>query len=278
VVQLVALAIAAILLVGYAHAQVSGVVDPGRALGVLTGDATAVVPGLGGVALPPTPGEGPAGHGGAEAAVGAPEGTMVAPGPDGVVGNSDDVLVPTGATRGGTSAGGASPTTVTSGAPTSTSSTVPPIPTDLAIGTVEVPSTAPDSTDGCGKNVDFDAPRVADDQAETAWRMDGDGTGQSLTLSLGGSHRIVSVGMIPGYALVDPCDGTNRFTQNRRITRATWQFDDGTTVTQELRDAADMQMVAVSAQATTVTVHLDGVTADPERDFTAISELDVRGT
>jgi hypothetical protein len=278
VIQLVALAIAAILLVGYAQAQVSGVVDPGRALGVLTGDATAVVPGLGGAALPTTPGEGQAGHGGAEAAVGAPEGTMVAPGPDGVVGNGDDVLVPTGVTRGGTSAGDANPTTVTTGAPTSTSSTVPPIPTDLAIGTVEVPSTAADSTDGCGKNVDFDAPRAADDQAETAWRMDGDGTGQSLTLSLGGSHHIVSVGMIPGYALVDPCDGTNRFTQNRRITKATWQFDDGTVVTQELRDAAEMQQVAVSAQATTVTLHLDGVTADPERDFTAISELDVRGT
>jgi hypothetical protein len=125
----------------------------------------------------------------------------------------------------------------------------------------------------------FDSSRLADDKSETAWRMDGDGSGRSITLSLDGPHRIVSVGLIPGYAQVDACDGSDRFAQNRRITKVTWQFDDGSApVVQELRDAAEMQRVAVSAQATTVTLRIDGVTADPERDFTAISEVDVRGT
>jgi hypothetical protein len=266
----------------YAHTQVGGAVSAGRALGVLTGDATALSPELVGPAAPGAAGAGPLGPNGPEAGVAGPEGSLVAPGDDGVVGTGDDVVVPFGGTR--VPAGAGSPTdpgetTVTTRSTASTSTTLPPIPTDLAVNHVEVPATAPGSTDGCGKDVAFDATRMVDDQAETAWRMEGDGTGQTLTLSLGGSHRVVSVGMIPGYALVDPCDGTDRFAQNRRITKVTWQFDDGSApVVQDLRDAAEMQRVAVSAQATTVTVRIDGVTAEPERDFTAISEIDVRGT
>jgi hypothetical protein len=273
-----AVVIVAVLAVGYVRLHPGGVVNAGRALGVLTGDV-ATLPGVEDPAAVGAPGEGqgPRGAGGTEAAVGGPDDTVVAPGPDGVVGSDDDVVISTGAAR-GSSPGSVSSTTDTTRSASSTSTTLPPIPVDLAVSRVEVPATAEDSTDGCGKNVDFDGPLVADHQPETTWRMDGDGTGQSLTLTLDGPHHIVSVGMIPGYALVDGCDGTNRFTQNRRITRATWQFDDGTTVTQDLRDAAEMQMVAVSAQATTVTIRIEGVTGEPERDFTAISEVDVRGT
>jgi hypothetical protein len=265
----------------YAREQVlDGAVNAGRSMGVITGDATALAPELVEAAAPGATGHGPLDPRNPEVAAGGDEGTVVTPGDDGLVGTVDDVVVPAGAARNGTATGGGpSSTTETTRPTTSTSTTLPPIPVDLAISGIEVPSTAAGSTDACGKDVAFDSSRLADDSSETAWRMDGDGSGKSLTLALDGSHRVVSVGLIPGYALVDPCDGSDRFAQNRRITKVTWQFDDGSApVVQELRDAPEMQRVAVSAQATTVTLKIDGVTADPERDFTAISEIDVRGT
>lgn len=272
----------AVVLGVYATGRVGGAVGGGHALGILTGDASALSPELVAPAAPGTAGEGPMASADGDAPGNGPAATVVAPGSDGVVGTADDVVVPAPSSRGGptTSGGGASgEVTEPTRSTTSTSTTVPPIPTDLAVTGVDVPSTAPGSTDGCGQDVAFDGARAADDKADTAWRMEGDGTGQSLTLALGGAHRIVSVGLIPGYALTDPCDGTDRFAQNRRITKVTWQFDDGSApVVQELRDAAEMQRVAVSAQASTVTVRIEGVTAEPERDFTAISEIDVRGT
>jgi hypothetical protein len=262
----------------YATGRVGGAVGGGRALGILTGDASALSPELAGPGA--APGRGPMAS--TDGAPAGPAATVVAPGSDGLVGTADDVVVPVPGNRGGPTSSGrdaAGGTTAPPRSTTSTSTTLPPIPTDLAVTSVEVPATAPRSTDGCGQDVAFDAARIADDQTDTAWRMEGDGTGQTITLSLGGAHRIVSVGLIPGYARTDPCDGTNRFAQNRRITRVSWQFDDGSApVVQELRDAAEMQRVPVSAQATTVTVRIEGVTAEPERDFTAISEIDVRGT
>jgi hypothetical protein len=58
----------------------------------------------------------------------------------------------------------------------------------------------------------------------------------------------------------------------------TWSFDDGTTVTQQLADAGEMQRVSVDTVSTTVSLRIDAVTANPERDFTAISEVSVQGT
>jgi hypothetical protein len=274
-----ALVVGVALGLGYAHIQGVAAAVAGHAIGSLTGRTTALPASLEASGA----GRGSSGHDGSHRGDhgGSGDGPAVlTAGPDGVIGNTDDVLLPAHPGRsGGPSSGDDDTTTTTTGRSTdSTSTTVPPIPSDLAIGSITVPATAADSTDGCGAAVGFDAARLDDHQPGTAWRMDGDGSGQSLTLPLGGSHHVVSVGLIPGYAQVDACDGTDRFAQNRRITQVTWQFDDGTTVVQPLSAVAEMQMVAVNAQASTVTLHIDGVTADPERDFTAISELNVRGT
>jgi hypothetical protein len=53
---------------------------------------------------------------------------------------------------------------------------------------------------------------------------------------------------------------------------------DGTTVPQTLSDNRQMQTVSVDATTSTVRLRIDGVTPDPERDFTAISEATIRGT
>jgi len=113
--------------------------------------------------------------------------------------------------------------------------------------------------------------------SETAWRVDGDGTGQSLTIDLGAEQRVLVVGLVPGYDKVDACDGADRWPQNRRPTQVTWRFADGTASTQTLEDTRELQTVEVDAESDSVTLEIDGVTQNPERDFTAISEVVVQG-
>jgi hypothetical protein len=174
-----------------------------------------------------------------------------------------------------------STTTSTTTAPTTsttTATTAPPNPVALTIGSVSAPSTAPSGNDACQTPTSYDASNLTDRSEGTAWRMPGDATGQTLTLDLGGEHRILRVGLVPGYDKVDPCDGTDRWAQNRRPTTVTWLFDDGTQARQTLHDTRDMQTLAVDATTTTIGLRIDGTTAAPERDFTAISEVSVQGS
>ena len=161
--------------------------------------------------------------------------------------------------------------------PPGTPSTAPPTAVDLMVDQVAVPSTSEPTVDGCGEALSFGAGHLTDRADDTTWRMDGDGTGRTLTLALEGTRRVLSVGLVPGFDQVDRCDGTDRFAQNRHITEVSWEFDDGHRVTQRLIDVATMQRVEVDATTRTIVLHIEGVSADPERDFTAISELAVRG-
>lgn len=150
-----------------------------------------------------------------------------------------------------------------------------PEPVDLAL-TPSVPSTAGVSNDACGVPTTFEASNLVDDRHDTAWRMSGDASGQSITLTLDGSYRVLELGLVPGYAKVDPCDGADRFVQNRRPTVVSWIFDDGSSLSQTLTDQAELQSVAADVTTATVVLRIDGVTG-AERDFTAISEISVRG-
>jgi serine/threonine-protein kinase PknK len=186
----------------------------------------------------------------------------------------------------------ATPTSETTAPPGSTATTAPastttvpatsettvPEPTALTVADVAASATAPDSTDGCGNSTGYGAANVADGANDTGWSVVGEGTGESLTLALDGEHRVLSVGLLPGYAKVDACSGTDRFPENRRPTAVTWRFDDGTEVTQDLEDTPELQTVAVDATTTTVELTIDGVTSDPRRDFTVVSEVAVQGT
>jgi hypothetical protein len=170
----------------------------------------------------------------------------------------------------------ASSTTTTTEAPTTT--TAPPTPVALTVASVSAPSTAPSGNDACQNPTSYDAGHLTDGAADSAWRMPGDATGQTLTLDLGGQHRVLRVGLAPGYNKVDPCDGTDRWEQNRRPTTVTWLFDDGTEARQTLSDTREMQTQAVDATTTTIGLRIDGVTGSPGRDFTAISEVSVQGS
>ncbi|MFW6866004.1 NADase-type glycan-binding domain-containing protein [Nocardioides sp. CPCC 206347] len=141
--------------------------------------------------------------------------------------------------------------------------------------TATVPSIAQPSRDRKGKPVRFVVANMWDGRPRTAWRMAGDGTGETLTFDLGEEVVITDVGMINGYAKVD--GPINWYRSNRRVRAVQWEFDDGTRITQEFGDKQAMQMAAIGPVTTqTIKVHLLTVTAPGKtdgRDFTAISEV-----
>jgi hypothetical protein len=60
----------------------------------------------------------------------------------------------------------------------------------------------------------------------TAWRCPGSAVGQQLVYDFGRSVTLTAVGLVPGYAEVDPMDGTDRFAESRTVTAVKWRFDD----------------------------------------------------
>jgi hypothetical protein len=140
-------------------------------------------------------------------------------------------------------------------------------------------ATAPDNVDGAGDRTTYDAANVLDDDPSTAWRVEGNGRGVTLTLTLPGRAHLTEVGLIPGYAKVDPVSGDDRFTQERRITGVRWRFDDQTSVTQELVDAPELQRTTVDVDTTSVVLEIvrTGAPGDPDFDYTAISDVSLLG-
>mgnify|MGYP003299222182 CR=1 FL=1 len=126
------------------------------------------------------------------------------------------------------------------------------------------------------------APRnVYDQDMTTAWRCDGDGSGQKLTIDLAGSTKIGEVGLIPGYAKTDARSGVDRYAENDRLTRVRWVFDDGTTVEQTLDPSPQnraMQSIRIPVtKAARVVVEIVDVKRGP-RDTIAVSELRIGQT
>ncbi len=122
---------------------------------------------------------------------------------------------------------------------------------------------------------------MLDGQSDTAWRMAGDASGREIVFRLESPTAITSVGLINGYAKVDP--GYDGYQANRRITSVEWVFDDGTTVAQDLADDLALQSTpvdgVVSATVTLRIVSVSGPAKGPSgRDYTAISEISLVGT
>ncbi len=180
------------------------------------------------------------------------------------------------------------PTTTTeSTTTTTTTTTVPPTTVFVPDPATAVPvalvspvasATAADGVDLSGNPVSYSAANLADGVNSTAWRVDGDGVGQTITLQLAQPVYVTEVGLIPGYDKVDPVDGTDRFYENRRVRAVRWTFDGGVSVDQAFADTRDLQVTQVSPTLTrTVRVTILETTSPGGRDFTPISELAVRG-
>ena len=66
---------------------------------------------------------------------------------------------------------------------------------------------------------------------------------------------ISTVGLVPGYAKQDPCSGSDRFFDMRRIAEVGWSFDGGDEIIQELDvESATMQTIDLPAPVAATTV------------------------
>jgi hypothetical protein len=116
------------------------------------------------------------------------------------------------------------------------------------IGGATASCEAPPSVDAAGNRIRYEPANTYDGDLSTAWRCNGDGVGQTLTLSLAEGVRIGEVGLVPGYAKTDPRSGADRYAENNRITRVRWTFADGTSIVQPLDGSAtnrEMQTVRI---------------------------------
>jgi hypothetical protein len=141
---------------------------------------------------------------------------------------------------------------------------------------VRASATAPSSQDAAGDRVTFDAGNAVDGDPTTAWRVPGNGVGEHLTLTFDRPVHVQEIAMIPGYAKVDPIDGTNRFMQNRRVSSARFEFSDGQVLGFSYADQAELQYARIGLETTEVTMRIITSTT-AQRDFTAVSELQVYG-
>jgi Zn-dependent protease with chaperone function len=140
-------------------------------------------------------------------------------------------------------------------------------------------ATAPDSVDDAGNPVGYGAANVLDGDRSTAWRVKGDGSGATVTLSLPRATHVTQVGLVPGYAKVDAASGRDRFGENRRVREVRWHFGDGTVTEQRFQDRPVLQRVAVDVVTSRVVIEIVAtVPGDPAHDFTAISDVSVAGT
>lgn len=161
-----------------------------------------------------------------------------------------------------------------------------PRPANVAATTrIEAPETAPATTDLDGSLVGYTAEQMVDGVPQTCWRTPGDGSGTTILFTLRRPTTLTRVGLVNGYTKQVP-NGTSLvdwYPLNRRITSVEWVFDDGTTVSQDLREVRRMQRLRIDPVTTrTVQLRILGVTAPGAgplgRDYTAISEVMLAGT
>lgn len=151
----------------------------------------------------------------------------------------------------------------------------------LAAGaSVAAPDTAPPTTDLDGNLVAYEASQMIDGNPSTAWRMAGDGSGQTVTLTLAEPAVVLRIGLVNGYT--KQVAGVDWYPNNRRILAVTWTFEDGTTLEQTFAERPGMQMLKVPpVQTSTIGIQITSVTPPGSgnlgRDYTAISEVSVIG-
>ncbi|MDF9717422.1 discoidin domain-containing protein, partial [Nocardioides sp. ChNu-99] len=157
-----------------------------------------------------------------------------------------------------------------------------PEPRDLSpLGRASATDTAADGVGLDGTPVSYRPANLVDGDATTAWRVAGDGTGETLTVTFDEDVVVTSVGLVNGYAKTDvDADGArvDWYERNRVVTRVRWSFDDGRRVEHDLERDRGLQRLAVPATRTgTVHVEILAVSGHAGADRTPVSELELLG-
>jgi hypothetical protein len=156
--------------------------------------------------------------------------------------------------------------------------TVAPTPQPIQVSNIEASATAGPSRNNCGDVTSYEVAKAYDGDPSTTWRVRGDGSGQSITFTFAKPTRVTEVGVVAGYVKTDPCSGTDRFVQLRRLVNITWQFDGGINTPQTVDPTAKtMQTVNVNVVTAKVTLEIDKVTPSGGIDFTPVSEVTLIG-
>lgn len=157
---------------------------------------------------------------------------------------------------------------------------------DPVISTISAACTSQPGKDSAGASVTYTPQNMVDGSMDTAWRCDGDGSGQSIDIMLREPSTVTAVGLVPGYAKVDAADGSDRYAQNRKIAEVVWQFDSGQPLHQTFDDTPAgrrLQTIAFGAltaqriRLTIVRSTMGGSGNRPALDKVAISEVMVQG-
>jgi hypothetical protein len=186
------------------------------------------------------------------------------------------------------------PTTSDLGEPATTGgsrSEAEPPPHELALTPPAITPhcVARDSEDARGNGVSFAPENVVDGDPTSAWRCDGDAAGIQLVFTISPAATVTRIGLVPGYAKVDPYAGYDRFLENRRITAVTWICRRAGSEVARVRQSLDpgnraMQSVDTASlgPCDAVWLQIDRVTAPGAdgavpKDYTAISDVSIQG-
>ena len=159
-----------------------------------------------------------------------------------------------------------------------TSGSVKPVAVADLLASISGSAVRADNVDSCGASTSYQPLLAVDGRDDTAWMVNGNGADATLTLTMKRPITVSSVGLVPGYAKRDACNGANRFLQTRRILEVRWTFDDANPLTQTFdptSEAMQRASLGTPVQATTVTITIVRTTAPgtPPLDYTAIAEV-----
>ena len=158
-------------------------------------------------------------------------------------------------------------------------------PDDLApASTVKGPKPLAPGTDLNGNRVSYPPQNMLDDDLATAYRIQGDASGTTITFTLPRESVISEVGMVNGYAKKDSTGGrtVDWYRFNRKILQVEWVFDDGTSIVQRMRPVPVLQTIVVDKVRTrTIELRINEV-SEPgsgrlRKNVTAISDVLLRG-
>lgn len=156
-----------------------------------------------------------------------------------------------------------------------------------ALADASAPGSDADSVDiSTGEPTTYEPANMLDGDPETAWRVRGDASGETLTFTFPEPVTLTSVGLVNGYAKTS-VDGSGTefdlYAGGRRVLAVEWVLDGGEPLPQTLQDGErEPQLLDVGAvEATVVELRLVEVSAPGDgpgaRDTTAVSEVSLGG-